>query len=183
VDTPGLNEGAVEDVEHTLELLETLQRCGSVAAVIFCVRMDTKLDFQFQNTVLFYATLFEDLRTNFIVVITNVAMDLRYRELHGLDINENIRMVCARIQSIVGEVTKDFLNFPVICIDGYPFLVDPNDEEYKIATGNRTMLLEIIKHEPSVSVKEIRFQKTDAMRTADMMEISVRSVEVIYLKL
>ena len=76
IDTPGLNEGAEDDLSHMIQIVKILQYVQSVSAGILCVKFDSKIDTQFKATIGYYRDFLPELfEANILIVMTNFAED------------------------------------------------------------------------------------------------------------
>ena len=147
IDTPGLNEGETEDREHMKDVVETLKKQQSISACILCVKFDSKIDKQFEDTVKYYKRTFPWLfENNVFVVITNYCTDILAaykRKRLGIDQNTIATNFQAKISEGLTYKPDYYL------IDGLPYGPKPRVEHEKI----RSCILDRIKKMSPVQMK------------------------------
>ena len=167
IDTPGLNEGDCEDLDHMIDIVEQLNKQRSISACILCVKFDTKMDTQYKATVKYYKRLLPRLfENNVLIVFTNYCTDERSkfnRERQNIDeraIVDNTRL----------EVSKD-LKYKPACfqIDAFPFGSDERFHHESI----RSSILDFI----SKQMKPVFVQDLKVAKTAAVMEIDRKAIE------
>jgi len=57
IDTPGLNIGKVQDLQHMIHLIQALQKVKTVKACIFVVKFSSRIDQQYKDTIEYFAKL------------------------------------------------------------------------------------------------------------------------------
>ena len=171
VDTPGLNEDKIKDVEHMISTIDLLKSIDNITCIIICINFSYKIDSQFRTTIEYYANLLKEcIATNLLVVLTNVRMDdlsIRERNIDGININKNKERLANEIKNIAG---LDFT--PVIfTIDANPYYKDIKQVEQ--SRKKRVQLLDLICGSMSnTSVKELQFYKTPEIIIDDQKKLS-----------
>ena len=178
VDTPGLNEGQCEDLEHMIALVKQLNELQSISACILCVKFDSKIDKQYKSTVEYYKRLLPQLfENNVLVVFTKYCTDERsqyYRMRQKIDEE-------AIVKNALLEVSKGLVYQP-----GY-FLIDamPFDEQTRLEhEETRWCILDCITDQlKSVDLhKSLKVAKTAAVKKINEQEIEKAKGEIIGYK-
>ena len=131
IDTPGLNEGEYEDLEHMKDIVKTMKNQQSILACILCVEFEAKIDLQYKATVACYKRhlrrLFE---SKVLIVFTNYSTDKdavlrrQRRRINKEAIIENARKVINEGLGLSRE-PKHFL------IDSLPYGSEDRSEHEK----------------------------------------------------
>ena len=163
IDTPGLNEGESEDLEHMVAIVKKLNELQSISACVLCVKFDSKIDMQFKATIDYYQKLlprlFED---NFIIVITNYCSDERSKEMRkrqGIDEYEVIKNTLYE----VGELFHPPRKIEYYRIDALPY----SQEDCKQSNSDRKSILHKASSMDPVFVSNLKVMKTPAMKRSD----------------
>ena len=92
IDTPGLNEDAVKDLQHMIGMVETLHKVKQVTACILVIKFNSKIDAQYKQTICYYSKLLRSLfEKNVFVVMTDYQTDKRtvaLRKREGIDVDQ-----------------------------------------------------------------------------------------------
>jgi hypothetical protein len=172
IDTPGLNEmDVIKDVEHMIDVVDTILKYRHVRAIILCYKFGGKFDEQFERTARFYGDLFRKyLVSNIFMVMTSVELDVkaerkRIRDKVSLDV----------IRNEAQEKLQQILSLPFIptciMIDAEP---SPDPVELEPAKKNRIQILQRIFSYRLVPTSNMEFRKTHSMQSKDTLEVKVR---------
>ena len=163
IDTPGLNESNSQDLEHMLQVIETLQEVSGILACVFVVKFNTKIDAQYKETVQYYRKLLPSLfERNVIIVMTDYATDKRselLRNKQGIDVDQ-IKINTRNEIVDSGSLAYEPLLF---AIDSLP--LDPEEEKLNLAE-RKAILSKIATQKPFHS-KEVRIAKTSYLKSLD----------------
>ena len=158
IDTPGLNESAVEDLRHMVDIVKHVQRMGEIHACLLVIKFNSKIDTQYKATVEYYSRLLPFLfERNVIIVMTDYATD-EISEKKRL--RQNIDVPRVKLDTIREIVAY---NRPLFAMDCLP----DDDEERKSNLAVRNALLEYIHSLESIGVQSLRVAKTDYVRRED----------------
>ena len=167
IDTPGLNESAVKDLSHMIDIVKVVKSQGSITACILCVKFDAKIDAQYRATIAYYAKLLPNLfEKNVVIVVTNFLCNddaMRMREIQGID-------VAAIVRNIVHEVMKlaDLrAEPPVFLIDSVPLY----KKDLPRSERDRKSILDYIQTLDPIPIKDMTVAKTTELKNHDKMEI------------
>ena len=171
IDTPGLNEGDCEDLEHMIDIVEQLIKQRSISACILCVKFETKMDTQYKATVKYYKRLLPRLfENNVLIVFTNYLTDGRSK------FNRERRKVDEAVvaQNAIDEVSLEF-NPAYFLIDALPYGKEERDEH----EATQRWILNYIKSKmPPVNMEDLTVAKTDAVLKMDEKEIEASKGEI-----
>ena len=175
IDTPGLNESDVKDLSHMIDLVKTLNRLESIAACLFCIKFDSKIDAQYKYTAAYYRRLLPSLfEGNVIIVLTNFPTDqrsARMRDIQGVDVNA---IICNAQKEIVDGANLAFVP-PVFLIDSLPM----SEEERKTSITCRSSMVDYIRKSfRPIRIKELYVAKTRALKECDDKEIKQLDGEI-----
>ena len=138
IDTPGLNESNVADLQHMIGIVEKLEEVEEIAACILVIKFNAKIDRQYRSTVEYYSKLLPSLfEKNIFVVMTDFASDPRsvaVREDQGIDVEkvkENTR------RELVDYAKLSFKNPIVFMLDCLPY----GNDESSISSGVRNSII------------------------------------------
>lgn len=170
IDTPGLNESAIEDLQHMVDIVMVLKNLKEVSACILCVKFDAKIDAQYKATINYYKSLLPKIfEGNVLIVMTNFATDRRsvkVRELHNIDVNAIVRNTAAEVASGLPYTPQTFL------IDCLPMDLVQGDTNRKQSENTRSAILSYIeKTMHPIRVDDLKVAKTDALKQRDREEI------------
>lgn len=174
IDTPGLNESMERDINHMVNLIETIEREETINACIIVVKSSLKIDQQFKDTIKYYSKLLPQFFSkNVLIVMTAYATDSRskaIREEQGIDDDENMKIVVREIVSIADLTYKPML-FTIDCL---PY----GKTEMAESESKRQEILSYILSKPAVLLKDLRVAKTMLLLEADQQEIKSLEGEV-----
>ena len=169
IDTPGLNDSAVRDLEHMIQIVESLQKVGKVLAFIFVVKFDSKIDAQYKSTVQYYSKLLPPLsKGNVIIVMTDYATDRRsqiLRKKQGIDVDKIKR------NALRGVVESGSLAYEpsLFTIDCLPL----TDEEQRSNLVVREAIVSKIVSQIPLNFTELKVLKTASLKNEDKLKIKV----------
>ena len=175
IDTPSLNESAIQDLSHMIDIVKTLNSVESISACILCLKFESKIDSQYKATVAYYKKLLPRLfGGNVVIVLTQYQTDPRsekLRELQGVDIDA----IVTNAQKEVRDAA-DLCYYPqVFKIDSLPVMED----ERELSEGTRQAILEFIRATMTpVFVSDLKVAKTDELRQIDDKTIEKVSGEI-----
>ena len=169
IDTPGLNEGNAEDLEHMIGIVEELEKKKEIAACIFVVKFNAKLDKQYIDTIEYYSKLLPSLfEKNAFVVMTNFATGPRadaIRKRQRLDVDTIINNAVEKI-----ELTADLkygkpIAFQIDCIP-----MEENEVSY--SKKARNSIIKYIMQLQPVCLNDLFIAKTSHLLQIDKVRIS-----------
>ena len=175
IDTPGLNDRDAKDLSHMIDLVETLNRLESIAACLFCIKFDTKIDAQYKYTAAYYKKLLPSLfEGNVIIVLTNFPTDqrsMRMRDVQGMDVDAIIR----NAQEEIVDSTNLAFTPQVFLIDSLPM----SEEERRTSLSCRSSIIDYIQQSlRPIWIKELYVAKTRALKERDDKEIKELDGEI-----
>ena len=169
IDTPGLNEGAVKDLKHMVDLIKWLQEVGEITACIFVVKFHSKIDAQYRATIKYYAKLLPSLfEKNAFIVMTDYATDARsvtLREKQG--INEE-QMKINVVKEIVDCAELDYDDPMVFKIDCVPLSQPEKDASMDV----RAAIIDYVLSLQPIAMKDLTVAKTEYLLAEDKAKIS-----------
>ena len=167
IDTPGLNETAVKDLSHMIDIVKNVKRLGSVTACILCVKFDSKIDAQYRATIAYYRKLLPSLfEKNVVIVMTNFLSDERterWRRSQGIDVS-----------AIVRNTVREVMESGELRVTPQVFLIDSVPLDKKDLTKSkkdRKSILNYIQTLDPISIKDMTVAKTAALKNHDEKEI------------
>ena len=177
IDTPGLNESAIEDLEHMVDIVMVLKSLKEVSACILCVKFDAKIDAQYKATINYYKSLLPKIfEGNILIVMTNFATDRRsvkVRELHNIDVDAIVRNTATEVASGLPYTPQTFL------IDCLPIDLDRGDTNRKQNENTCLAILSYIeKTMQPIRVDDLKVAKTDALKQRDREKIMAIDGEI-----
>ena len=163
IDTPGLNESAVKDLTHMIEIVETVRKAKEITACLLCVKFNTQIDVQYRATVRYYRSLLPKLfEANVIVVFTDYSenpYEVKKREREGIDPDDVIKNATAAIME-----AADLPYTPTyFCIDSLPLA----DEDMKFTMEARGAILGYVGTLSGVDTSYLLVAKTPALQVID----------------
>ena len=181
VDTPGLNEGESDDLEHMVAIVKKLNELQSISACVLCVKFDSKIDTQFKATIEYYQKLlprlFED---NFMIVITSYCSDERSKEVRkrqGIDDGEVIQNTLDEVGKLFHPPRKIEERYLIDALP-YPY----SHEDYKQSLVVRKSILQKASSKHPVSVSNLKVMKTPSLRKIDERMFAKLDGEISGLK-
>jgi len=175
IDTPGLNESDVKDIEHILDLLDVIKKLNSIDLVIICVRFDFKIDVQTKYTLDYYTKLFNgSLNKNILVAITNVSYtrnELRKRKFGNVNEDQNAKNILTETKKLLNI---DF-DIPFVLIDS---MVDTDSEDWDIQISRRQFILEKLILCEKLKLENMFFVKTKEIKEDDLNKINKNMGEI-----
>jgi len=175
IDTPGLNESDVKDIEHILDLLDVIKKLNSIDLVIICVRFDFKIDVQMKYTLDYYTKLFNgSLNKNILVAITNVSYtrnELRKRKFGNVNEDQNAKNILTETKKLLNI---DF-DIPFVLIDS---MVDTDSEDWDIQISRRQFILEKLILCEKLKLENMFFVKTKEIKEDDLNKINKNMGEI-----
>ena len=165
IDTPGLNEGPEDDLQHMIDVVKAVEEAGDIKACVFVVKFDATIDTQYVETIRYYRNLLPQLfENNVIVVMTKYCLDtksVRDREHNRINPEEIKQNVLKRV------VETGFLSYKpmIFTIDCQAF---DEPEEIEASLTTREAILSYIKLQlPSIKVQDLKIYKTQSMKRND----------------
>ena len=140
IDTPGLNVSKAEDIQHMIEIVETVRKAGEIRACMLCVKFDSPINAKYTAMVRYYKELLSYLfETNVIIVFTDYSenmYEVKKRKRAGIDpavVTKNA------IEEIVrnGQLPYSPVYF---AIDSLPFM----EEDEKVTALTREAIINYI---------------------------------------
>ena len=178
IDTPGLNESAVKNLEHMIGIVDVFKHLKEIKACIIVVKFNSKIDTQFKTTVQYYSELLHDLfEKNIIVVMTNYATDdrsVQIRKRQGINDEQVKKNAVDEIVKCSGMTYKP----DVFAMDCLPV----NADEQKISLDIRRALLDLIVTQKPTHVLKMRVAKTQQIRIHDEAQKKELEGEIIGYK-
>ena len=163
IDTPGLNESAVKNLEHMICLIDEVKTLKNIKACIIVLKFNSKIDTQYKATVKYYSELLPDLfERNVVVVMTDFANDARsvtMREKQGIDVEKVKENTIKEIKKCSGMTYEP----AVFAMDCLPF----DSEEREANLVFRKALLEYILSLTTTKVSHLQVAKTEHVRQKD----------------
>ena len=163
IDTPGLNEGAVRDLEHMICIVQGLKERKEIKACILVVKFNSKIDAQYKATVEYYSKLLPDLfENNVAIVMTDFATDersIQMRRKQGIDV-EQVKNNTVREIVECADMTYSPILFTIDCL---PY----DSDEQELNRGIRDALLEFIFLQKPTEVIKLKVAKPDYIQKAD----------------
>ena len=156
IDTPGLNESAVKDLRHMIEIVETVRSSEEITACVLCVKFGSQIDAQYTSTVRYYRELMPNLfETNVIIVFTDYSenpYEVQKRERAGIEPEIVTRNA---IEEIVrnGRLSYSPVHF---AIDSLPLM----EEDEKVTAQTREAIINYIDSLCGVQTKHMLVVKT-----------------------
>ena len=166
IDTPGINEGRKEDLEHMTGLVTTLKEQEVFKACIFVVKFSAKIDQQYKDTIKYYAKLLPSLFSqNCFIVLTDYATDKRSEALRKRR-NEDYGIIVNNIKEEIIKCSGICFNPIIFAIDSIPF----EDEELERSKQVRDAMLSYI-----FSLREVRMTRFLVAKTR-ILQIFMRGL-------
>ena len=164
IDTPGLNEGSAEDLEHMIGIVEELEKKREITACIFVVKFNAKLDKQYIDTIEYYSKLLPSLfEKNVFVVMTDFATGPRADELRRrqqLDVDTIISNAVEQIELTAGLKYGKPIAFQIDCIP-----ID--DDEVSYSKKARNSIIKYIMQLQPVCLNNLFIAKTSHLLQID----------------
>ena len=168
IDTPGLNEGNAEDLECIIGIVEKLEKKREIAACIFVVKFNAKLDKQYIDTIEYYSKLLPSLfEKNVFVVMTNFETGPRadaIRRRQQLDVDTVINNAVEKIELAAGLKYGKPIAFQIDCIP-----VD--DDEVSYSKKARDSIIKYIMQLQPVCLNNLFIAKTSHLLQIDKQRI------------
>ena len=165
IDTPGLNERSVKDLEHMIQIVGTLDAIDSLSAAVMVVKFHSTIDAQYKATVKYYSRLLKKIfDSNAVIVLTGYSSDptsVERRKKQGVDVERDIRNTTKEIRDCAGLLYDP----PVFLIDSLP--VDTDMETSKLSKEARKAILGYTAQLKPVSPQNMKFEKTYAIKQMD----------------
>ncbi len=164
IDTPGLNESNVHDLQHMIQIIEELQKVGNILACVLVVKFDAKIDAQYKETVKYYRKLLPSLfERNVIIVMTNFAMDEKsemLREKQAINVEEIKRNAIREIVENGSLVYEP----PLFSIDCLPVV----EEERTLNQNIRAAIFSKLNSQVSFPSSALAVAKTPYLKGEDI---------------
>ena len=174
IDTPGINEGRKEDLEHMTGLVTTLKEQEVFKACIFVVKFSAKIDQQYKDTIMFYAKLLPDLFShNCLIVMTEYATDKRSEKLR--------RRKGGHYDTIVRNVEEEIIKSSGICFTPIIFAIDSipyEEDEVERSKRVRDAIISYIFSLREVRITRFLVPKTRILQDEDREVISSYNGEI-----
>ena len=167
IDTPGLNESAVKDLRHMIEIIKVVRKAGEIRACVLCAKFGSQIDAQYTATVRYYSELLPNLfETNVIIVFTDYSQnphEVKKRKRAGIDpavVTKNA------IEEIVrnGRLPYSPVHF---AIDSLPL----EEEDEKATAQTREAIINYIASLDGVETEGMLVAKTQALQVEDAKRI------------
>lgn len=163
IDTPGLNESDIGDLEHMIEIIECLNQVDSVVACLLVVKFTAKIDAQYKATVQYYRKLLPSLfARNVIIVMSDFATDdrsLRMREKREIDVDKIVDNIKMQIKESASLDYKPML----FSIDSDPY----GAEERQLNQDVRSAIFSKLASLKRFPVRSVKLAKTEALIKMD----------------
>ena len=165
MDTPGLNESHQRDLRNMIHVVKQAHALGKAHAIVLVMRMDSRMDQTYKDTVKYYHNLFgpEIFSSRLVLMLTNFRQnDYQYQGEEGTTLVEQIK---TQSSGDVGELLN-LQESPVFCINCHP-----NDEEDLNAQVEVSeQFLNKARQCPPASLKDLRVPKTEAVKKRHAIE-------------
>lgn len=167
IDTPGLNESNEKDLQHMIQIIESVNEMQGVQACIIVIKFASKIDAQYKATLRYYSKLLPSLfERNVLVVLTEFATDARseaLRKKQGIDVDQ---IIWDTIHEVVDNTNLSY-NPQVFLIDCLPY--DDNERESHLK--ERDGLLDFIAKFRPTKPGSLKVAKTDKIKIEDTKKI------------
>ena len=168
IDTPGLNESDDADLRHMIDIVETLEKEKEIAACIFVVKFNSKIDAQYRKTIKYYSQLLPSLfEKNVFVVMTDYATDARsqlLRKRQNIDVDQ---IISNTEQEIIRCAKLSYNDMIVFQLDCLPL----TDEEIACSKDVRSSILKYILQLQPTEMANLKVAKTERLLQMDNEEI------------
>ena len=169
IDTPGLNEGAVKDLKHMINIIEIVKKVGSITACIFVVKFNSKIDTQYKATVRYYAKLLPSLfEKNVFIVMTDYETDgasVARRKKQNISEKQIKINAVQEIVECAGLSYDDPMTFMLDCLP----LFDPDKD---ISMGVRDAIIKYILSLEPITLTNLTVAKTEHLLAIDNAKIN-----------
>ena len=163
IDTPGLNERSVKDLEHMIQIVGTLDAIDSLSAAVMVVKFHSTIDAQYKVTVKYYSRLLKKIfDSNAVIVLTGYSSDptsVERRKKQGVDVERDIRNATKEIRDCAGLLYDP----PVFLIDSLPV----DSETSELSKEARKAILDYTAQLKPVLPQNMKFEKTYAIKQMD----------------
>lgn len=179
VDTPGLNEGKAQDLEHMVDVFQCLQQKQKISAIVLVYKHDSKISEPLKRLLGFYRRFFGGLlASNFFVILSNFRWDQQSIENRSAD-SYSLVKVKKQIEMELRDVLEISSSITILDIDARPGswvpsssgMQDPSPteafSELGQALARRSRVLDKVFTLPLVDVAQLRFAKLPAMVEED----------------
>ena len=125
MDTPGLNESHERDLPNMIKVVKAAHELGSVHAVVLVMKVDSRMDQTYKDTVLYYEKLLtkEIFKNNLIIVLSGYqAAQRKYRQKPEL-IGQICKQSADDVKNLLGLQNSPFVH----CIDSLPDKIEDLD--------------------------------------------------------
>lgn len=165
IDTPGLNESAAKDLDHMIEVIQSLRDLKEISACVLCVKFSSQIDTQYMETVRYYREMLPNLFAASIAVVFTDYSDndheVKKRKREGINPDE---MMANAVDAIVSNARLDYrpMHF---CIDVLP---GENEEDRKCTMTARAAIIDYVDSQLSgAQTNSLLVVKTPALRIED----------------
>ena len=159
MDTPGLNESHERDLHNMIDVVKAAHELGKVHAVVLVMKMESRMDQTYKDTVLYYHKLFgkDAFASNLIIVHPDFKLNSRkYKDQPQ------------KLQTIREQTTRDVRDLlalphepPVICCDSLP----EDEESLKVQLSSRSQILEFAcVNKAPAELGGLKVPKTEAVK-------------------
>ena len=165
IDTPGLNESPEKDLVHMIDIINELQMCQKIRAIIFVVKFNARIDAQYRATIEYYSKLLPGLfESNVLIVMTDFAMD-EHSEIQRERRRINVEKVKQNTMFEIGQCSGNQIKYmpQLFTIDSLPAYDDERETSQRI----RTAIFDYILQLPQIEVKNQLVAKTDYIKQKD----------------
>uniref|UniRef100_A0A1X7T0U1 AIG1-type G domain-containing protein n=1 Tax=Amphimedon queenslandica TaxID=400682 RepID=A0A1X7T0U1_AMPQE len=165
IDTPGLNEGASQDLSHMIDIIKKINECGEIKACILVVKFNAKIDMQYRATLEYYSKLLPSLfENNVIIIMTEFKTDSDSEELRkklGIDVEQIKSNTIEELRKCSNkQITYTPQLFTIDC------LAIQNDAQ-EISKKERAAILDYILQLQPIKVENLMVAKTDYVQQKD----------------
>ena len=179
IDTPGLNENAVKDLQHMIQIVRLLQNISDsgsgVAACVFVVRFDAKIDTQYKETVKYYQQLLPELFEKNIIIVMNefdFVSNATFKDKRRKNIDRDVYKKNA--VNVIKEKANLTYKPILFTIKALP----ETDEENATQLTVRDAILTYISTLKPTSTRDVLVAKTKTLKEHDDKSISYLDGEI-----
>lgn len=168
IDTPGLNEGAIEDYQHMLDLIQELEKVKEISACIFVIKFNARIDNPYRKTIEYYSMLLPSLfENNVFIVMTEYLTDecskVR-RQRQGVVESQFVDNTIDEMVKIAELCSDALLVFKLDCL--------PLDSEMEESMQTRNNIIEFVLSRKPTKMKRLKLVKPEQLIMLDRASIS-----------
>uniref|UniRef100_A0A1X7UK20 AIG1-type G domain-containing protein n=1 Tax=Amphimedon queenslandica TaxID=400682 RepID=A0A1X7UK20_AMPQE len=164
IDTPGLNESAMKDLSHMIDIIKTLNKCGEIKACILVVKFNAKIDAQYRATLEYYSKLLPGLfDNNVIIVMTDFKTDdasVELREMECINVKQIQEDTITELCRCSSQITYSPQLFKIDCLT-------LNSTAIETSKNIRKAILDYILQLLPIKIENQMVAKTDYVKHKD----------------